>query len=194
MIYANKITKKIHFYIKYYIFSIKICTYQQKMLPLHTNLITNNFNNNFNMFAKINTRESDATYFDKVNLLHYNDSNIIKIDIDDGRNKLFKICEIISRLNDFTEAERRVYYCINTLGNITVSEITKHITSIYGYSVMTVKRSLDKFIQCGVIAYENKNNSREVNIKLNNNFNAVKYVEDNDSDILIAVNLKLYNI
>lgn len=164
------------------------------MLPLHTNLITNNFNNNFNMFAKINTRESDATYFDKVNLLHYNDSNIIKIDIDDGRNKLFKICEIISRLNDFTEAERRVYYCINSLSNITVSEITKHITSIYGYSVMTVKRSLDKFIQCGVITYENKNNSREVNIKLNDNFNAAKYVEDSDSDILIAVNLKLYNI
>ena len=130
MIYANKIIKKIHFYIKYYIFSIKICIYQQKMLPLHTNLITNNFNNNFNMFAKINTRESDATYFDKVNLLHYNDSNIIKIDIDDGRNKLFKICEIISRLNDFTEAERRVYYCINSLGNITVSKITKHINTI----------------------------------------------------------------
>ena len=127
------------------------------MLSLHTNLITNNLNNNFDMFAKINTRESDATYFDKINLSHYNNSNIIKIDIDDGRNKIFKICEIISRLNDFTEAERRVYYCINTLDNITVTNITKHITSIYGYSAMTVKRSLDKFIQCGVITYENNN-------------------------------------
>ena len=146
------------------------------------------------MFAKINTRESDATYFDKINLSHYNDSNIIKIDIDDGRNKLFKICEIISRLNDFTEAERRVYYCINSLGNVTVNELTKHITNIYCYSAMTVKRSLDKFIQCGVITYENKNNSREVNIKLNNRFNIAKYIENSDSDILIAVNLKLYNI
>ena len=146
------------------------------------------------MFAKINTRESDATYFDKINLSHYNDSNIIKIDIDDGRNKLFKICEIISRLNDFTEAERRVYYCINSLGNVTVNELTKHITNIYCYSAMTVKRSLDKFIQCGVITYENKNNSREVNIKLNDRFNVAKYIENSDSDILIAVNLKLYNI
>lgn len=164
------------------------------MLSLHTNLITNNLNNNFDMFAKINTRESDATYFDKINLSHYNNSNIIKIDIDDGRNKIFKVCEIISRLNDFTEAERRVYYCINTLDNITVTNITKHITSIYGYSAMTVKRSLDKFIQCGVITYENKNNSREVNIKLNDKFNVAKYIENSDSDILIAVNLKLYNI
>lgn len=164
------------------------------MLSLQTNLIINNLNNNFNMFAKINTRESDATYFDKINLSHYNDSNIIKIDIDDGRNKLFKICEIISRLNDFTEAERRVYYCINSLGNVTVNELTKHITNIYCYSAMTVKRSLDKFIQCGVITYENKNNSREVNIKLNDRFNVAKYIENSDSDILIAVNLKLYNI
>lgn len=164
------------------------------MLSLYTNLIINNLNNNFDMFAKINTRESDATYFDKINLSHYNNSNIIKIDIDDGRNKIFKICEIISRLNDFTEAERRVYYCINTLDNITVTNITKHITSIYGYSAMTVKRSLDKFIQCGVITYENKNNSREVNIKLNDKFNVAKYIENSDSDILIAVNLKLYNI
>lgn len=164
------------------------------MLSLHTILITNNFNNDNDMFAKINTRESDATYFDKINLSHYNDSNIIKIDIDDGRNKLFKICEIISRLNDFTEAERRVYYCINSLGNVTVNELTKHITNIYCYSVMTVKRSLDKFIQCGVITYENKSNSREVNIKLNDNFNVAKYIENSDSDILIAVNLKLYNI
>ena len=146
------------------------------------------------MFAKINTRESDATYFDKINLSHYNDSNIIKIDIDDGRNKLFKICEIISRLNDFTEAERRVYYCINTLNNISVTDVTKHVTNIYGYSAMTVKRSLDKFIQCGVITYENKSNSREVNIKLNDRFNVAKYIENSDSDILIAVNLKLYNI
>lgn len=164
------------------------------MLSLHTILITNNFNNDNDMFAKINTRESDATYFDKVNLSHYKDSNIIKIDIDDGRNKLFKICEIISRLNDFTEAERRVYYCINSLGNVTVNELTKHITNIYCYSAMTVKRSLDKFIQCGVITYENKNNSREVNIKLNDRFNVAKYIENSDSDILIAVNLKLYNI
>ena len=42
------------------------------MLSLYTNLIINNLNNNFNMFAKINTRERDATYFDKVNLSHYN--------------------------------------------------------------------------------------------------------------------------
>lgn len=164
------------------------------MLPLHTNLIINNLNNNFNMFAKINTRESDATYFDKINLSHYNNSNIIKINIDDGRSKIFKICEIISRLNDFTEAERRVYYCINSLNNVTVSNITKHVTSIYCYSAMTVKRSLDKFIKCGVITYENKDNSREVNIKLNDNFNVAKCIEDSDSDILIAVNLKLYNI
>ena len=59
---------------------------------------------------------------------------------------------------------------------------------------MTVKRSLDKFIKCGIIRYEYKDNSREVNIKLNDNFNAVKYVENSDSDILLAVNLKLYNI
>ena len=59
---------------------------------------------------------------------------------------------------------------------------------------MTVKRSLDKFIRCGVITYENKNNNREVNIKLNDNFNAFKYIENSDGDILLAVNLKLYNI
>lgn len=164
------------------------------MLSLHTNLITNNFNNDNSMFAFINSSESDATYFDKVNLSHYNDNNIIKINIDDGRTKIFKVCEIISRLNDFTEAERRVYYCINTLNNVSVTDVTKHVTNIYGYSAMTVKRSLDKFIQCGVITYENKNNSREVNIKLNDRFNVAKYIENSDSDILIAVNLKLYNI
>ena len=164
------------------------------MLSLQTNLIINNFNNTNNMFAKINTNESDATYFDKVNLSHYNDSNIIKIIIDDGRTKIFKVCEIISRLNDFTEAERRVYYCINTLDNVSVTDVTKHVTNIYGYSAMTVKRSLDKFIQCGVITYENKENSREVNIKLSDRFNVAKYIENSDDDILIAVNLKLYNI
>jgi hypothetical protein len=164
------------------------------MLSLHTILIINNFNNNNDMFAFINSSESDATYFDKVNLSHYNDNNIIKINIDDGRTKIFKVCEIISRLNDFTEAERRVYYCINTLNNVSVTDVTKHVTNIYGYSAMTVKRSLDKFIQCGVITYENKNNSREVNIKLNDRFNVAKYIENSDSDILIAVNLKLYNI
>ena len=168
--------------------------YKQKMLSLHTILIINNFNNDKNMFAFINSSESDATYFDKVNLLHYNDSNIIKIDIDDGRTKIFKVCEIIARLNNFTEAERKVYYHINKEKDITVSKLNKLITTLYAYSVMTVKRSLDKFIQCGVITYENKNNSREVNIKLNDRFNVAKYIENSDSDILIAVNLKLYNI
>lgn len=165
------------------------------MLSLHTNLIINNFNNDNDMFAAINGSESDATYFDKVNLSHYNDNNIIKINIENtGKSKIFNVCEIISRLNDFTEAERKVYYSINTMNNVTVSNVTKHVTNLYGYSSMTVKRSLDKFIKCGVIRYEYRENSREVDIKLTNNFNAVKYVENSDSDILLAVNLKLYNI
>jgi len=165
------------------------------MLSLHTILITNNFNNDFNMFAFINSSKSEATYFDKVNLSHYNDNNIIKIDIEHpSKNKIFNVCEIIGRLNNFTEAERKVYYHINKEKDITVSKINKLITTLYAYSNMTVKRSLDKFIKCGVIRYENKNNSREVNIKLNDRFNVAKYIENSDSDILIAVNLKLYNI
>lgn len=165
------------------------------MLSLHTSLISNNFNNNYDMFASIDSSKSDATYFDKVNLSHYNDNNIIKINIENtGRSKIFNICEIISRLNDFTEAERKVYYSINTMNNATVSNVTKHVTNLYGYSNMTVKRSLDKFIKCGVIRYEYKDNSREVDIKLNDNFNATKYIENSDSDILLAVNLKLYII
>lgn len=165
------------------------------MLYLHTILIINNFNNNDNMFADIDSSKSEATYFDKINLSHYNDNNIIKINvINSSKYKLFTVCEIISRLNDFTEAERKVYYHINKEKDITVSKINKLITNLYGYSNMTVKRSLDKFIKCGVIRYEYKDNSREVDIKLNSNFNAVKYIENSDSDILIAVNLKLYNI
>lgn len=165
------------------------------MLSLHTNLIINNLNNNDDMFADIDSSKSEATYFDKINLLHYNDNNIIKINvINSSKYKLFTVCEIISRLNDFTEAERKVYYHINKEKDITVSKINKIITNLYGYSVMTVKRSLDKFIKCGIIRYEYKDNSREVDIKLNSNFNAAKYVENSDSDILIAVNLKLYNI
>lgn len=165
------------------------------MLSLHTNLIINNFNNDKDMFADIDSSKSDATYFDKVNLSHYNDNNIIKINvINSTKYKLFTVCEIISRLNDFTEAERKVYYHINKEKDITVSKINKIITNLYGYSNMTVKRSLDKFIKCGIIKYEYVDNSREVNIKLNDNFNAVKYVENSDSDILLAVNLKLYNI
>lgn len=147
------------------------------------------------MFAAINSSDSEATYFDKVNLSHYNDNNIIKINvINSSKYKLFTVCEIISRLNDFTEAERKVYYHINKEKDITVSKINKIITNLYGYSNMTVKRSLDKFIKCGIIRYEYVDNSREVNIELNDNFNAVKYVENSDSDILLAVNLKLYNI
>lgn len=165
------------------------------MLPLYTNLIINNLNNNFNMFADINSSKSEATYFDKINLLHYNDNNIIKINvINSSKYKLFTVCEIISRLNDFTEAERKVYYHINKEKDITVSKINKIITNLYGYSNMTVKRSLDKFIKCGIIRYEYKDNSREVDIKLNDNFNVAKYIENSDSDILLAVNLKLYNI
>lgn len=165
------------------------------MLSLHTKLISNNFNNNFNMFADIDNSKSDATYFDKINLLHYSDNNIININvINSSKYKLFTVCEIISRLNNFTEAERKVYYHINKEKDITVSKINKIITNLYGYSNMTVKRSLDKFIKCGIIRYEYKDNIREVNIKLNDNFNAVKYVENSDSDILLAVNLKLYNI
>lgn len=165
------------------------------MLSLQTNLIINNLNNNFDMFADIDSSKSDATYFDKINLLHYKDNNIIKINvINSSKYKLFIVCEIISRLNDFTEAERKVYYHINKEEDITVSKINKIITNLYGYSNMTVKRSLDKFIKCGIIRYEYKDNSREVDIKLNDNFNAVKYIENSDSDILIAVNLKLYNI
>lgn len=147
------------------------------------------------MFADIDSSKSDATYFDKINLLHHNDNNIIKINvINSSKYKLFTVCEIISRLNDFTEAERKVYYHINKEKDITVSKINKIITTLYAYSNMTVKRSLDKFIKCGIIRYEYKDNSREVDIKLNDNFNAVKYVENSDSDILLAVNLKLYNI
>lgn len=165
------------------------------MLSLHTILITNNFNNNDNMFAFINSSESDATYFDKVNLSHYNDNNIIKVDIENpNKNKIFNVCEIIGRLNNFTEAERKIYYHINKEKDITVSKLNKLITTFYCYSNMTVKRSLDKFIKCGVIRYEYRDNSREVDIKLTNNFNAAKYVENSDSDILLAVNLKLYNI
>ena len=165
------------------------------MLSLHTILIINNFNNNNNMFADIDSSKSDATYFDKINLLHYKDNNIIKVNvINSSKYKLFTVCEIISRLNDFTEAERKVYYHINKEKDITVSKINKIITNLYGYSNMTVKRSLDKFIKCGIIRYEYKDNSREVDIKLNDNFNAIKYIENSDSDILIAVNLKLYNI
>lgn len=147
------------------------------------------------MFAFINSSESDATYFDKVNLSHYNDNNIIKIDIENpSKNKLFNVCEVIARLNNFTEAERKVYYHINKEKDITVSKLNKLIATFYAYSTMTVKRSLDKFIKCGVIRYEYRENSREVDIKLTNNFNAVKYIENSDSDILLAVNLKLYNI
>ena len=147
------------------------------------------------MFAAINDIKSEATYFDKSNFSHYDDNNIIKIDIiNTYKNKIFTVCEIISRLNNFTEAERKVYYHINKEKYITVSKINKIITTLYGYSNMTVKRSLDKFIKCGVIRYEYKDNVREVDIKLNDNFNAVKYVENSDSDILLAVNLKLYNI
>lgn len=165
------------------------------MLSLYTNLIINNFNNDNDMFADINSNKSEATYFDKVNLSHYNDNNIIKINIENpSKNKIFNVCEIIGRLNNFTEAERKVYYHINKEKDITVSKLNKLITTIYAYSNMTVKRSLDKFIKCGVIRYEYRENSREVNIKLNDNFNTVKYVENSDSDILLAVNLKLYNI
>lgn len=165
------------------------------MLSLQTNLIINNLNNNFNMFAAINDSKSDATYFDKVNLSHYRDNNIIKIDVINSiNNKLFTVCEVISRLNNFTEAERKVYYHINKEKDITISKINKIITNLYGYSNMTVKRSLDEFIKCGVIRYEYRDDSREVDIKLTRNFNAIKYIENSDSDILIAVNLKLYNI
>ena len=147
------------------------------------------------MFAAINGSESDATYFDKINLSHYNDNNIIKVDIiNSSTSKLFNVCEIISRLNNFTEAERKVYYHINKEKDITISKLNKLITNLYGYSVMTVKRSLDKFIKCGVIRYEYRENSREVDIKLTHNFNVAKCIENTDSDILIAVNLKLYNI
>lgn len=165
------------------------------MLSLHTNLIINNFNNSNDMFAGIDSSKSDATYFDKINLSHYNDNNIIKVDIINSiNNKLFTVCEVISRLNNFTEAERKVYYHINKEKDITISKLNKIITNLYGYSNMTVKRSLNEFIKCGVIRYEYRENSREVDIKLTNNFNAVKYVENSDSDILLAVNLKLYNI
>ena len=137
------------------------------------------------MFAGIDSSKSDATYFDKVNLSHYNDNNIIKINIGNAsKNNLLNVCEVIGRLNNFTEAERKVYYHINKEKDITVSKINKLITTLYGYSVMTVKRSLDKFIKCGVIRYEYKDNNREVDIKLTNNFNAVKYVENSDSEIL----------
>lgn len=147
------------------------------------------------MFAFINNIESEATYFDKVNLSHYSNNNIIKVDIENpSKNKIFNVCEIIGRLNNFTEAERKVYYHINKEKDITVSKLNKLITTLYAYSNMTVKRSLDKFIKCGVIRYEYKDNSREIDIKLTNNFNVAKYIENSDSDILIAVNLKLYNI
>lgn len=162
------------------------------MLSLYTNLITNNFNNDNDMFAAINSGESDATYFDKINLSHYNDNDIIKVDIENpNKDKLFNVCEIIARLNNFTEAERKVYYYINKEKDITVSKLNKLITANYSYSNMTVKRSLDKFINCGVIRYKYRENSREVDIKLNDSFNVAKYIENSDSDILIAVNLKL---
>ena len=162
------------------------------MLSLYTNLITNNFNNDNNMFAAINSGTSDATYFDKINLSHYNDNNIIKVDIiNTHKSKIFTVCEIISRLNNFTEAERKVYHTINTIIDATVSKVTKHVTNTYGYSTMTVKRSLDEFIKCGIIKYEYRDNSREVDIKLNDSFNVTKSIENSDSEILIAVNLKL---
>ena len=66
------------------------------MLSLHTSLIINNFNNRYDMFASIDGSTSDATYFDKVNLLHYNDNNIIKINIENtGKSRIFNVCEII---------------------------------------------------------------------------------------------------
>ena len=147
------------------------------------------------MFAGIDSSKSDATYFDKVNLSHYNDNNIIKINIGNAsKNNLLNVCEVISRLNNFTEAERRIYYHINKEKDVTVTKLNKLISALYSYSVMTVKRSLDKFIKCGVIRYEYKDNSREVDIKLSDRFNVAKYIENSDSDILLAVNLKLYNI
>ena len=66
------------------------------------------------MFADINSSKSDATYFDKINLSHYNDNNIIKIDVINNFNKLYIVCEIIARLNNFTEAERKIYYHLNS--------------------------------------------------------------------------------
>lgn len=144
------------------------------------------------MFADIDSSKTNATYFDKVNLSHYNDNNIIKINIRNAsKNKLLNVCEVISRLNNFTEAERKIYYHINKEKDITVTKLNKLISVLYSYSVMTVKRSLDKFIKCGVIRYDYKDNCREVDIKLNDNFNAVKYIENSDSEILLAVNLKL---
>ena len=64
------------------------------MLSLHTSLISNNFNNNYDMFANIDSSKSDATYFDKVNLSHYNDNNIIKINIEKFVDIVDTFCEL----------------------------------------------------------------------------------------------------
>ena len=158
------------------------------------------------MKVDIGNNNEQSVYYNKARLEYANDGNVINLNYKIAKydNKIKAICNIIAKLNDFTESENRIYtYICSIYANndedktYTKEDIANFVRHKYLYNPVTINRCFDKFIKCGVIRI-NKDNY----VILNDNFNVAKtiknsiYFDNGDtagvvSDFAVVVNFRV---
>ena len=99
------------------------------------------------MKVDIGNNNEQSVYYNKARLEYANDGNVINLNYKIAKydNKIKAICNIIAKLNDFTESENRIYtYICNIYANnnedktYTKEDITNFVRHKYLYNPVTI--------------------------------------------------------
>lgn len=134
------------------------------------------------MKVDVGNNNDQSVYYNKARLEHASNGNVVNLDYKLAAydNKIKAVCNIIAKLNDFTESETKIYTYLctiydttNTLDAYTKEDITNFVCHKYLYNPVTINRCFDKFVKCGIIRITKDNY-----VILNDNFNVAKTVKD----------------
>lgn len=113
------------------------------------------------MNIKLNTKTTDVTVYDKVNLIHANKDEVINLTTNINKDIKSNLVDIISNSLNLTESERELYECIlvyikynkEVTDKIDLYNITITCSKVKGKSLVTYKRAVESLIVKGVIKY-----------------------------------------
>lgn len=133
----------------------------------------------------IDLRENSLVCYDKINLVHANNKEMVVLKVNSVDNKNADIINILMRLFKFDNKEQQVYEMITYLNdsniNVTKTELIKILVDKYGNSRVTYSRAIDNLIIKFVIGYDKDNlliikNRYDINniLKQENKFIVIK--------------------
>jgi predicted transcriptional regulator len=146
-----------------------------------------------NMYANIDKTNTNNVFYNKEDYVHYEGNNVIAVNVKGSENTDVRtVCDIISKLNDFTQAESDVFYTINVFTDVNVTQIYDNIKQYYGYHAMTIRRAIDNFIKKGIVKTVSYDDKKNYKLVLNDSYNVKDSIANTDGKFIIAVSL--YNI